>query len=173
MWKNDVLKSRCLRNKIMDNFDHTILSLLEADGRQSYVGLAEQVGLSKTPCWARVQALEKDGVIRGYRAVLEPSALGLGLTAFVQVSIEFGSHTAFEAAALAHPAIIECYTTAGDGDYLLKVATSDVEQLDSLLREDLCRLPGVQRFSTKICLKTIKDGGPLTRTAEFARRARR
>lgn len=155
----------------MDTFDHAILRLLERDGRASYVGLAEQVGLSKTPCWARVQALEKAGVIRGYRAVLDPEALGLGLTAFVQVSIEFGSHTAFEAAALAHPAITECYTTAGDGDYLLRVVTRDVGTLDSLLREDLCRLPGVQRFSTQICLKTIKDGGALSQTAEFTQRA--
>lgn len=155
----------------MDSFDYAILRLLEADGRSSYVGLAEQVGLSKTPCWARVQNLEKDGVIRGYRAVLDPAALGLGLNAFVQVSIEFGSHTAFEAAALAHPAITECYTTAGDGDYLLRVVTRDVGTLDSLLREDLCRLPGVQRFSTQICLKTIKDGGALSQTAEFTQRA--
>lgn len=157
----------------MDSFDHAILRLLEQDGRASYVGLAEQVGLSKTPCWARVQALEKEGVIRGYRAVLDPEALGLGLTAFVQVSIEFGSHAAFEAAVVAHPAITECFTTAGDGDYLLRVATRDVGALDSLLREELCLLPGVQRFSTKICLKTIKDGGPLARTAEFARKAGR
>ncbi len=156
----------------MDSFDHAILGLLEADGRQSYVALAEQVGLSKTPCWARVQALEKEGVIKGYRAVLEPAAIGLGLTAFVQVSIHFGSHAEFEAAALAHPAILECFTTAGDGDYLLRVATGDVDRLDGLLREDLCRLPGVQRFSTTICLKTIKDGGSLAQTAAFTRKRR-
>lgn len=153
----------------MDGFDHAILGLLETDARQSYVALAEQVGLSKTPCWARVQSLEKAGVIRGYRAMLDPTALGLGLVAFIQVSIDFGSHAAFEAAVVAHPAVIECYTTAGDGDYLLKVGTSDVERLDALLRMDLCRLPGVQRFSTKICLKTIKDTAPLTKTAAFAR----
>jgi len=157
----------------MDSFDLAILRLLEADGRQSYVGLAEQVGLSKTPCWARVQALEKAGVIRGYRALLDPPSLGLGLNAFVQVSIEFGAHDAFEAAALAHPAILECYTTAGDADYLLRVMTSDVGQLDTLLREDLCRLPGVRRFTSTICLKPIKDGAPLTATAEFTRQAER
>ena len=62
-----------------------------------HAGWAEQVGLSKTPCWARVQAMEKEGVIRGYRAVVDPAALGLDLTAFIQVSIEFGSHAAFTA----------------------------------------------------------------------------
>jgi Lrp/AsnC family leucine-responsive transcriptional regulator len=153
----------------MDKIDWAILEALEADGRESFGAIAERVSLSKTPCWTRVQTLERDGAIKGYRAVIDPHAVGLTLTAFVEVTIEFGSRLAFERAVSEHPAIIECYTTAGEADYLLQVMTSDVERLDSLLREELCRLPGVQRFATTICLKRIKDNGPITRAAGFER----
>jgi Lrp/AsnC family leucine-responsive transcriptional regulator len=149
----------------MDKVDWTILAALEADGRESFGALAERVSLTKTPCWTRVQTLEREGAIRGYRAVIDPVSVGLKLTAFVEVTIEFGSRVAFERAVEEHPAIIECYTTAGEADYLLQVMTSDVERLDSLLREELCRLPGVQRSATTICLKRIKDNGPITRAA--------
>jgi Lrp/AsnC family leucine-responsive transcriptional regulator len=149
----------------MDKFDWSILSSLERDGRQSFAAIAEQVALSKTPCWTRVQNLERNGTIKGYRAVIDPHAIGLKLTVFVEVTIDFDAHAAFEQAVLEHPAIIECYTTAGRGDYLLQVLSSDVEQLDGLLRHKLCKLPGVQRFSTTVCMKRIKDGGPLTHAA--------
>ena len=99
----------------MDKIDRAILEALEADGRESFGAIAERVALSKTPCWTRVQALERRGAIKGYRAVIDPHALGLKLTAFVGVTIEFGSRVAFERAVSAHPAIIECYTTAGRG----------------------------------------------------------
>jgi Lrp/AsnC family leucine-responsive transcriptional regulator len=149
----------------MDKTDRMILEALEEDGRQSFAAIAERVSLSKTPCWARVQTLEETGAIKGYRAVIDPYALGLRLTVFVEVTIEFGMRVAFERAVGEHPAIIECYTTAGEADYLLQIMTSDVERLDRLLREEVCRLPGVQRSSTTICLKRIKDNGPVTRAA--------
>ncbi len=149
----------------MDKIDWSILEALEADGRESFGAIAEKVSLSKTPCWTRVQTLEREGAIRGYRAVIDPHSVGLNLTAFVEVTIEFGSRVAFERAVGEHPAIIECYTTAGEADYLLQVMTRDVESLDGLLREELCRLPGVQRSATTICLKRIKDNGPITRAA--------
>ena len=149
----------------MDKTDRTILEALEADGRQTFAAIAERVSLSKTPCWARVQTLERSGAIKGYRAVIDPYALGLKLTAFVEVTIEFGMRLAFERAVGKHPAIIECYTTAGEADYLLQIMTSDVERLDRLLREELCRLPGIQRSATTICLKRIKDNGPVTQAA--------
>ena len=153
----------------MDKVDWAILERLEADGRESFGAIAEYVSLSKTPCWTRVQTLERAGAIKGYRAVIDPHAVGLKLTAFVGVTIEFGSRHAFERAVGEHPSIIECYTTAGESDYLLQIMTSDVERLDSLLREEICRLPGVQRSATTICLKRIKDNGPITRAASFER----
>lgn len=143
----------------LDRTDRAILREFEADGRLSFATLAERVGLSKTPCWKRVQALEQAGVIEGYRAVLSPKALGVGLAAFVQVMIDLKRHDDFEASVAKHPSVLACYTTAGDGDYLLHVVAAGVEALDSLLRNDISRLPGVQRTSSTICLTAIKVQG--------------
>jgi Lrp/AsnC family leucine-responsive transcriptional regulator len=155
-----------------DDTDLAILQALEQDGRLSFSDLAEKVGLSKTPCWQRVQALERRGLIRGYRAVVDPAALGVGLNAFIQVTIDLGQHEAFEAAAIAHPAVIQCHTTAGEGDYLVHVVTSDVGALDELLRRQIRQLPGVVRLSTTVCLKTIKEGALLTRATGRGRLAK-
>jgi Lrp/AsnC family leucine-responsive transcriptional regulator len=154
----------------VDRLDWAILRSLEADGRQTFSALADQVGLSKTPCWSRVQTLEQSGVIQGYRAVLNERTLGLNLVALCEVQVEFSASAAFEEMVRAHPAILECYTTAGQADYLLRVATSDVDRLDSLLREELSQLPGVVRFATTICLKRIKDSGSILGAASLADR---
>jgi len=151
----------------MDRFDRSILSSLERDGRQSFAAMAEEVALSKTPCWTRVQNLERNGTITGYRAVIDPESIGLRLTVFIEVTIDFEAYAAFEAAVQDHPAIIECYTTAGCGDYLLKVVSSDMERLDGLLRHQLFKLPGVKSFQTTVCMKRIKDGGSLTSAASL------
>ena len=162
--RNNVLTVPIHRGAVsLDNYDLSILRALEEDARQPFAALAERVSLSKTPCWNRVRELERRQVIRGYHAAIDPRALGLSLTSFVQVRVEFGRHGEFDRAVREHPAIIECFTTAGEEDYLLKVVSADVEHLDSLLRDELCRLPGVARFSTTICLKRIKEAGPLTR----------
>lgn len=145
----------------MDRLDWKIVGELERDGRQSYAELGENVGLSKSPCWSRVRALEERGVIRGYTARLDPAALGLTVQSFVEVRISFDKHAEFEAAVMAHPAVVECHTTAGDSDYMLKVFARSVDHLDELLRHDLSKLPGVHRLATVVCLKTIKRQGHL------------
>ena len=149
----------------MDRYDWSILAQLERDGRQPFSTIAEKVGLSKTPCWTRVQVMEQLGIITGYRAVVDQRALGLRLIAFCEVTVNFDRHADFEQAVLAHPSVLECFTTAGQADYLLHVVTRDVESLDTLLREELSQLPGVLRFSTTVCLKRIKDGGAITAAA--------
>jgi Lrp/AsnC family leucine-responsive transcriptional regulator len=149
----------------MDRIDRDILSALESDARQSYASLAESVGLSKTPCWNRVQAMEEAGIITGYRADIDPARINLGVMAYIQVIIDSARREAFEAAVLDTPAILECHTIAGDGDYVLRVACRDVDDLDHLLRFDIVVLPGVQRSSTMVCLKTIKRGGRVTQAA--------
>lgn len=155
----------------MDKIDWKILTELEGDGRLSFADLSERVGLSKSPCWSRVRDLEADGVIGGYHARISPAALGLAVQCYADVQIKFDGHAAFEAAALAHPAIIECHTTAGDSDYLLRIYARSVEHLDELLRNDLSKLPGVHRLSTTVCLKTIKQHAPLTPWASEGARA--
>jgi len=150
----------------MDQLDWKIVGLLESDGRISFAELAEKVGLSKSPCWNRVQRLRKEGVITGFGAQLNPPALGLGVQCQISVTIGFNAHTDFEQAVCDHPAIMECHTTAGSSDYLLRVYASSVEHLDELLRHEISKLPGVQSSSTTICLKTIKSNGSLAGLAE-------
>lgn len=149
----------------MDRIDIGLLAALEQDGRQSFAALADNAGLSKTSCWSRVQALEEAGAIRRYRAMIDPLALGLKLTAYVHVMIDFSKRDAFEAAVLRNPAIVECSTTAGDADYVLKIMCRDVDRLDELLRHNISLLPGLQRSSTTICLKPIKQDGSLLEAA--------
>jgi Lrp/AsnC family transcriptional regulator, leucine-responsive regulatory protein len=149
-----------------DRADDAILRILEKDGRLSFNSLAEQIGLSKTPTWARVQNLEKKKIITGYRAEIDPAAMGLTLHAFVQVTITGSRHAEFEAAVLRHPSVIECYTTAGQGDYLLHVLVSGISALDAMLRNDIAGMPGVQRQTTTIGMKTIKRGASIVECAE-------
>jgi Lrp/AsnC family leucine-responsive transcriptional regulator len=146
----------------MDPMDVAIIAALESDGRQSFASLAENVGLSKTPCWTRVQTLEASGAILGYVADVDAKALGLGVFAFVQVMIDFSRRAAFEEAVLQNPAILECYTTAGEADYMLKLVCRDVDDLDDLLRFSISLMPGLQRSTTMICLKSVKHRGPLS-----------
>jgi Lrp/AsnC family leucine-responsive transcriptional regulator len=103
----------------------------------------------------RVQELEKTA-IRGYHADIDPRVLGLGVQAFVQVMIDFTRRAQFEAAVLENPSILECYTTAGEADYVLKIICRDVDDLDDLLRFNLSLLPGLQRSTTIIRLKAVK-----------------
>lgn len=141
----------------MDRLDWAILAALEGDGRISYGALGETVGLSKTPCWTRVQRLEEQGVITGYRATIDRQKIGLTLVAFCEVAVDFIHHRDFETAVLEHPAILECYSTAGKGDYLLKILCRDVDHLDAILRLELSSVAGLVRSSTTIALKAIKQ----------------
>lgn len=140
--------------------EREILTALERNARISYAELAERTGLSKSPAWARVRDLEQRGVITGYRADIEPAAVGLDIHAYAHVSIQSVLGTQFEDAVLRHPAVLECHSTAGDADYLLHVLVKNVAQLDSLLRE-VSRMPGVLRLSTTVAMKTIKRRGPI------------
>jgi len=156
----------------MDKIDWKILAELETDGRISFADLSERVGLSKSPCWTRVREMEAAETIQGFGARINPAALGLAVQCYIFIEIDFDAHSQFEEAATAHPAIIECHTTAGESDYLLRVFARSVEHLDDLLRHELSKLPGVHSMSTTICLKTIKSRAPLTRWAAPATGAR-
>lgn len=140
----------------LDTIDLKIVALLEADARISFADLAEQVALSKTPCWKRVKALEEAGVIGGYAARIDPARLGFSLEAFIQVSIDFEQSHAFETAVLRHPLIRRCHATTGEADYLLHVMASDMVAFDELLREGISRLPGVRRTVSAMSTRAIK-----------------
>jgi Lrp/AsnC family transcriptional regulator, leucine-responsive regulatory protein len=120
--------------------------------------LAEKVALSESACRRRLEILERSGVIEGYRALLDASALGFSLTVFV--SIALGAQTdrdlgAFEAAVRAAPEVLECWLMTGDADYLLRVAARDVADLERIHREVLTRLPSVVRVNTAIAMRAV------------------
>ena len=140
----------------MDKTDARIVTLLEEDARQSFADLGQKIGLSKTPCWHRVRDLERRGVIKAYRAEIDSAQLGLQVHAFVHITISATRHAEFETAVLRHPAVLQCFTTAGQADYLMHVLVAGITELDGLLRTEIARLPGVQRLDTTVCMKTIK-----------------
>ena len=141
----------------MDKIDFKLLRQMELDGRQSFAALGSRVGLSKTPCWRRIQQLETDGVIRSYRAQIDPAKLGLTLYAFVYATIHASKYAEFESAVSRHRSILQCFSTAGESDYIMSVLVRDVTALDTLLRDEIAHLPGVERTVTTVCMKTIKE----------------
>lgn len=146
---------------MLDPTDLSILRALEFDARKSFNSLAGEIGLSKTPTWTRVRELERREIINGYRAQIDPARLGLELHAFVQITIDASRHDDFEAAIVHHRSVLECYTTAGQGDYLLHVLVTGITALDAMLRGDLALMPGVQRLVTTVGMKTIKQQGSI------------
>jgi Lrp/AsnC family leucine-responsive transcriptional regulator len=148
--------------KALDILDRKILQCLEHDGRISFATLGEHIGLSKTPCWNRVNDLLKHGIIEGYSTRIDPAKLGLAIRALVHVVVDFSYYQAFEAAIIAHPNVRSCQAVTGDYDYVLEILATDIHAFDRLLRENLSQLPGVERFNTAISTRVVKSNGPYT-----------
>ncbi len=143
----------------LDRTDARILAALQRDGRISVVELAEQVGLSPTPCARRVRRLEDAGVIEGYAAVINPRQVGHAVQAFVQVKLE--RHTDEEAARFRRgldelPEVVACYAMTGEMDFLLQVLVPDIDALGAFTLHRLMRLPGVRDVRSSLVLETIK-----------------
>ena len=143
----------------LDRTDARILAALQRDGRISIVDLAEQVGLSPTPCARRVKRLEDARVIEGYAAVVDPRRVGHAVQAFVQVKLE--RHTDEEAARFRRgleelPEVIACYAMTGEMDFLLQVLVPDIDALGAFTLHRLMRLPGVRDVRSSLVLETIK-----------------
>jgi Lrp/AsnC family leucine-responsive transcriptional regulator len=146
--------------RTLDKIDLGILDALQRDGRVSNVALAREVGLSATPCLERVKALEADGFIKGYAALLSPERLGLGLTVFIQIAIERTSKRTFDTfrkAVVAIPEIEECHMVAGGYDYLLKVRVPDMAAYRAFLGEVLSRIPGIRETHSYPVMEEVKD----------------
>jgi Lrp/AsnC family transcriptional regulator, leucine-responsive regulatory protein len=143
----------------MDRTDVRILEALQADGRLTNVELAQRVGLSETPCLRRVRRLEEAGVIGRYAAVLDPRAVGLGVLAFVQLTIERHNDVdteAFRTAVRAHPEVVACWVTTGTHDFLLQVMAPDMDAFADFVMNRVLRFPGVKDVSSSFVLQTIK-----------------
>lgn len=140
----------------MDAVELKILGLLEADARLSFAELSDRLQMSKTPVWKRVKALELAGAITGYKAVLDPAALGFGLEANITVTLDFEAAEAFEREVTRHPSIWRCHATTGDADYALHVIARDMAEMDTLIRYEIARFPGVIRTRTSVITRAIK-----------------
>ncbi|MFN3075179.1 Lrp/AsnC family transcriptional regulator [Acinetobacter sp. TY1] len=142
----------------MDKIDRKILAELQSNGRLSITELAEKVGLSLSPCHRRLRTLEESGIIKGYCAQLEASRIGLEFSTIVFVTMKDGdkktlSH--FEEAILDIPYIIQAQRLFGDPDYLLHVVVSDLANFQKLYDEKLSALPGVQRLTSTMVMKSV------------------
>lgn len=144
----------------LDAIDRRILARLQRDASIQNQQLASDVGLSPSPCHRRVRALEEAGVIRGYVALLDGAAIGAGFLAYVEVRLERQAveySERFEKAVLARAEILECVRVTGDYDYLLKVATRDIESFHRFLIDTLTRIKGIANTRTSIALNRVKE----------------
>ncbi len=149
----------------LDPIDLQILGELQSDGRLTNVELARRVGLSPTPCLERVRRLERDGVIRGYRAELDPVPLDAGLVVFVEVAIDRTSHEAFDRFSQAVKALVEvaeCHMVAGGFDYLLKVRVCDMQAYRHFLGRALAEVPHIRETRTYVVMEEVKADGRIS-----------
>lgn len=144
----------------IDAFDAKILEALSEDGRMSVTDLAARVGLSRSPCQARMKRLVDEGYIRGFRAVLDPAKLGLDHIAFTEVKLSETTEkalSAFNAAVRRIREVEACHMIAGPFDYLLKVRTRDIRRYREVLGERISSLPHVASTSTYVVMEPVKD----------------
>ncbi len=142
----------------LDATDRSILAELQANGRLSNTDLAGAVGLSPSATLRRVRALEMDGVIDGYTTLVNREAIGKPTSVFVEISLAGQSESdldAFETAIVGCPEVMSCYLMAGDADYLVRVACSDVSDYERIHRDHIAQLPGVSRIRSSFALRAV------------------
>ncbi|HNU11069.1 MAG TPA: Lrp/AsnC family transcriptional regulator [Rubrivivax sp.] len=145
---------------MLDSIDKRILRALQRNAKQTNAELAQEVGLSATPCSRRVQLLEKQGVIAGYVAMLNPAAVELKFMAFVRITLERQDKTTVERFARemeAAPEVLECHLMAGSYDYLLRVVARDLDDYQRFQMETLTKIDGVRNVVTEIPLRSVKQ----------------
>ncbi|WP_170340093.1 Lrp/AsnC family transcriptional regulator [Ruegeria arenilitoris] len=146
----------------LDRFDRAILSIVAEDGRISVADLARRIGLSKSPTQARLKRLESEGIITGYRAMLDPIRLGLDHVAFVEVRLTDTREKAlaeFNADVRKVPEIEQAHMIASNFDYLLKVRTGSMTEYRAVLAEKISSLPHVASTSTFVAMEAVKETG--------------
>ena len=145
---------------ILDRYNNNILHELQANGRISNIELAERIGLSPSACLRRVQELEKNGVISGYRAVINYEKLGVGLTAYIAIGLAdhtMPSQEAFETAMRECPEVRECHNVTGLVEYLLRVEVADIAAYKSFHADVLGSLSQVNSITTYMVLDSPKN----------------
>jgi Lrp/AsnC family leucine-responsive transcriptional regulator len=143
----------------LDEIDRRILMALQGNAKLRNVELADAVGLSASPCLRRVKHLEDTGVIRGYATLVDPEAIGLPVSVFVQVTLEKQAESsleAFETHIAGWPEVMECYLMTGDADYLLRVVAADLTAYQEFLMQKLTRVAGVASIKSSFALRRIQ-----------------
>ncbi|MBW3696084.1 Lrp/AsnC family transcriptional regulator [Vibrio sp. T187] len=147
----------------MDRIDLHLLSLLQKDGRLTTAQLAEEVGLSASPCARRIKRLEEQGIISGYRVSLSRGKAGIAMTVFVEVSLNNHQVTSienFESAIVQMEEVISCHVVSGAYDYLLEVVSKDLTGYEEFTRK-LQRLENVKDIHTHLAIRQVKGNAPL------------
>ncbi|MEH7829956.1 Lrp/AsnC family transcriptional regulator [Gemmobacter denitrificans] len=145
----------------MDDFDLRIIRALQGDGRLSIQDLSTQVGLSPTPVLRRVRKLESEGVITGYAALVNETAIGFPVQVFVSVTLDRQVDEAlfrFESAIQGFPEVVDCWLMTGNRDYMLRVVTDSLAGFEAFLTGRLTRLPSVSSIESSIPLRRVKAG---------------
>ncbi|MGO1117811.1 Lrp/AsnC family transcriptional regulator [Rhodovibrionaceae bacterium A322] len=151
----------------LDAIDRKILKALQADGRITNQDLADSVGLSPSPCLRRVKALENQGVISGYTAVLDQEQLGLMLNVFISVKLEKQGEaeiTTFESTMAGFPEVQDCYLMTGTRDYLLRVVVPDLKAYERFLKQKMVKLPFIGSIESSFALTQVKRSQELPLT---------
>ena len=145
---------------MIDSIDAKILKALQRDGRLSQLELADEVGLSPTPCTRRVKKLEADGYIRGYTALIDEERLGFGFSIFVSVRLDKQIDdrlVTFEKAVACYQEVVDCWLMTGGFDYLLRVAVADLHEFERFLTRKLTKIEGVASIESSIPLRRVKE----------------
>ena len=143
----------------LDKYDRAILGRLQQDGRTTNVDLAAAVNLSESATLRRVRALEEEGLIEGYVALLDQKKAGRGGNVFVFIALhreEQSELAAFERAVQSIPEVMECFLMTGEFDYLLRVVVADMADFERLHNDALTRLPGVARVNSSVAIRTVR-----------------
>ena len=144
----------------LDTLDRSILAVLQAEGRVTNVELARRVGLTAPPCLRRMRTLEEEGVVRGYHADLDPTALGYGIMVLALVSLKSQAEDAlraFEAHIASLPEVRECHMLNGEIDFILKIVAHDLQSFQAFLTTKLTPAPNVASVKTSLVIRTAKN----------------
>jgi Lrp/AsnC family transcriptional regulator len=143
----------------LDRYEKRILTLLQQDASLSTAAIAEKVGLSSSPCWRRIDRLEREGFIKRKVALVDRKKIGLNAQIFAQIKLNAHGRAnldEFAAAIRAFPEVLECYVLMGSVDFLIRIVATDIEAYERFFFDQLSQLPGVQEVNSTVALSEIK-----------------
>ena len=148
-----------MRDVNIDHVDRKVLALLQTQTGITAAAIGEQIGLSQSACWRRIQRLRDEGIIRDQPVILDRAKVGLTTMVFAQVKLTSHGRSnlaAFEEAVRRYPEVLDCYVLLGNVDFLLRIVTEDIKAYERVFFEKLSQLPGVQEINSSIVLSEFK-----------------